>query len=230
MLVAVFAAWLCDDYYFSLKPAWNLIQGHGLRHNVAERVQGFSNPLWTLLLAGNFVVQDVHHTSTLAMSMGLTLGAALLFAFRAAPTPTGAILGLVILAASKSFIDYTSSGLENPLAHLLYLGFLTVWFSAANPARRAPLLCLLAALLACTRLDLSLLVAPPLLLLLRATPPRRWWLLAAGSGSLTEAPPASPDGSKSESPSPGIGCCCDVNIQNIVKKNEKPFRYMYDLT
>ena len=136
MLVAVFAAWLCDDYYFSLKPAWNLIQGHGLRHNVAERVQGFSNPLWTLLLAGNFVVQDVHHTSTLAMSMGLTLGAALLFAFRAAPTPTGAILGLVILAASKSFIDYTSSGLENPLAHLLYLGFLTVWFSAANPARR----------------------------------------------------------------------------------------------
>jgi hypothetical protein len=44
-------AWVCDDSFISLRYAQNLIDGHGLVYNAGERVEGYSNLLWTLLLA-----------------------------------------------------------------------------------------------------------------------------------------------------------------------------------
>jgi hypothetical protein len=38
-----------DDSYISLRYADNLVAGNGLVFNVGERVEGFTNPLWTLL-------------------------------------------------------------------------------------------------------------------------------------------------------------------------------------
>lgn len=40
-----------DDAYISFRYARNLAEGHGLVWNAGERVEGFSNPLWVLLLA-----------------------------------------------------------------------------------------------------------------------------------------------------------------------------------
>jgi hypothetical protein len=40
-----------EDVYISFRYALNLIRGNGLVYNVGERVEGFSNPSWTLLLA-----------------------------------------------------------------------------------------------------------------------------------------------------------------------------------
>ena len=42
-------------------------------------------------------------------------------------SPAKAVLGFSILIFSKAFIDYSSSGLENPLTHLLILIFLSVF-------------------------------------------------------------------------------------------------------
>ena len=42
-------AWMCDDAYISFRSADNLIHGFGLTWNIDERVQVFTNPLWTLL-------------------------------------------------------------------------------------------------------------------------------------------------------------------------------------
>ncbi len=166
MAVVVSSGWLSDDYYFSLKAARLLVDGYGLQHNAAERVQGFSNPLWTLLLAGNFLLSDQHYVTTLVLSFLVTLGVALILATKVARTTGGALLGLVILASSKAFVDYSSSGLENPLGHLLFISFLATWYATPFPRDRSGRLSLLAALLICTRLDLSLLVLPHLLLLL----------------------------------------------------------------
>jgi hypothetical protein len=44
-------AWVCDDSFISLRYAENLVDGHGLVYNVGERVEGYTNLLWTLLLA-----------------------------------------------------------------------------------------------------------------------------------------------------------------------------------
>jgi hypothetical protein len=43
---------LFDDAMISMRYAYNLAHGNGLVWNVGERVQGFTNPLWTLYMAG----------------------------------------------------------------------------------------------------------------------------------------------------------------------------------
>ena len=40
-----------DDAYISLRYAWNLVDGNGLVWNPGEYVEGFSNPVFTLLCA-----------------------------------------------------------------------------------------------------------------------------------------------------------------------------------
>ena len=42
---------IADDALISLRYAWNLAHGHGLVWNAGERVEGFTNPLWTLYAA-----------------------------------------------------------------------------------------------------------------------------------------------------------------------------------
>jgi len=44
-------AWACDDAFISFRYAQNLVEGHGLVYNVGERVEGYTNLLWTLMLA-----------------------------------------------------------------------------------------------------------------------------------------------------------------------------------
>ena len=46
-----FLGWIPDDAYISFQYARSLAEGDGLVFNPDERVEGFSNPLWTLLLA-----------------------------------------------------------------------------------------------------------------------------------------------------------------------------------
>jgi len=51
--------WACDDAYISMRYARNLVDGHGLIFNPgapAERVEGYSNFSWTMLLALGFVL------------------------------------------------------------------------------------------------------------------------------------------------------------------------------
>ena len=40
-----------DDAFISFRYAFNLVHGHGLTWNPGERVQGYTNLLWTLLMA-----------------------------------------------------------------------------------------------------------------------------------------------------------------------------------
>lgn len=176
------SGWICDDYYLSLRAAWNLAHGYGLVYNPGERVQAFTNPLWTLLLAGNCLITDDHYPATVALSLAALLGILLLLARLAAPHPGALMIGLLLLAGSKSFVDYSTSGLENPLSHLLYLAFLVRWSGGLEkrPCQRAGQLGLLAALLIWNRLDLALLVLPHLVALLWRMPRAVWRPLALG--------------------------------------------------
>ncbi len=171
-LCAVLArsAWLGDDCYFSLRSAYNLAHGHGLRFNVAERVQAFTNPLWTLLSVPIFLLGLNEYLGMLALSLAVTLASAWVLLRHLAPHWGAALLALALLCCSKAFVDYGSSGLESPLLYLLYLGFLARWTRDTRPEDHPLLLGLLAALLACTRLDTILLVAPHLALVLYRRP------------------------------------------------------------
>jgi arabinofuranosyltransferase len=55
MAVAVglsFGAVTQDDAFISFRYAENLVQGHGLVFNIGEWVEGYTNLLWTLMMAG----------------------------------------------------------------------------------------------------------------------------------------------------------------------------------
>src|SRR5512144_1358529 len=44
--------WLCDDAYISFRYVRNFVEGRGLVFNAGERVEGYTNFLWVLELAG----------------------------------------------------------------------------------------------------------------------------------------------------------------------------------
>ena len=131
-------AWMCDDAYISFRVADNLVHGYGLRWNVAERVQAFSNPLWTLTIATlYFFTRDVYYTG-LVVSLALSLAAAWLLAFRVAATRHHALLALVLLSLSKAFVDYSTENVNtgaplNPYG-LIQPGILTLKADLENLA------------------------------------------------------------------------------------------------
>ena len=169
MLLFGFAAvmlrttWLCDDAYISFRTVDNLASGLGPVWNADERVQGFTNPLWVFLLtAGYLLSHEIFFTSHL-LQIALSLTAVLLLVYRIASSRIHAAAALGLLALSKSFMDYTSSGLENALIHAVLAGFYTVYFCSKSP-RRLLYLSLLASAGMLARMDTALLFFSPLAL------------------------------------------------------------------
>ncbi|MEM9775601.1 MAG: hypothetical protein AAF902_13555, partial [Chloroflexota bacterium] len=135
MLQIVFAAWLSDDAYITLRTVENAANGYGLRWNVIERVQVYTHPLWMfLLLGGRLLTGEVFYASYL-VSFGCTLAALAVLFGRLSPSRTNTLIGLLLLVTSASFIDYSTSGLENPLSHLLLIIF--VWLFISSDFKQA---------------------------------------------------------------------------------------------
>ena len=117
-----------DDAYISFRYAQNAILGHGLFFNPGERVEGFTNFLWTTLmipLEGAHV--DVGRAS---MILGVLFGLATLWLVvrfaRTVGAPRGAgILAAFLLALDGSFALWAVAGLETLLfAFLIFAGAL----------------------------------------------------------------------------------------------------------
>jgi arabinofuranosyltransferase len=155
-------AWLSDDAFITLRTVDNFWNGYGLRWNPIERVQAYTHPLWMLVLAAAYGVTREPHLTTLAVSLGVTAASVWLLFRRL--TPAGRAVAFLPLAGSRAFVDYSTSGLENPLSHLLLAAFWLLALADAPPSRRRLLtLTTLASLCMLTRLDLALLTAPGLL-------------------------------------------------------------------
>ncbi len=114
-----------DDAYISFRYAQNAIRGAGLFFNPGERVEGFTNFLWTTLmipLEGARV--DVGRASmVLGVLFGLaTLWLAVRFA-RTVGAPRGAgWLAVFLLAVDGSFALWAVAGLETALFAFLVFG------------------------------------------------------------------------------------------------------------
>lgn len=131
LVTIIKTAWLSDDAYISFRVVDNLVNGYGLRWNIAERVQVFTNPLWTLLISGfYFFTHEIYFTVTF-VSIVISLFAVGLVVFnrRITTSVSGATLILLIFIFSKAFTDYSTPGLENPMIYLCLAGFMAVLFS-----------------------------------------------------------------------------------------------------
>jgi arabinofuranosyltransferase len=85
-----------------------------------------------------------------------------LFTARVAVAVLPALIGMAILVLSHAFVDYSTSGLENPLAHLLLVLFLLVYLTRPVDRRTLLWLSLLAGLATLNRMDNILLLLPAL--------------------------------------------------------------------
>jgi arabinofuranosyltransferase len=174
VLAAGARAWVCDDAYITFRTIDNFSRGLGLRWNPAERVQAYTHPLWMALMVAARAATGEFFYSSIALSLALSAAALVVFLRGIAGGFDLAGLGLVALLSSRAFLDYSTSGLENPLVHLLLALFLAAWLRPA-PATRARTfsLALIASLLATTRLDLLVLLSLPLFEIVRDRPVRR---------------------------------------------------------
>ncbi len=159
--VVVRNAWLSDDAYITFRTVDNFVNGYGLTWNVAERVQTYTHPLWLLLLSGVYALTHEIFFSALALSILISLVTVAWIAL-AARSPLWGGVGILILTFSKAFTDYSTSGLENPLSHLLLAAFLLVYLRRELNAATLFWLSFLAALGIVNRVDTLLLYLPAL--------------------------------------------------------------------
>ena len=152
-------AWICDDAYITFRTVDNLIHGYGMRWNVDERVQGFTHPLWMLLVAVPYFVTREPYFTAIALNVLLSLTAMTIYVRAIAASTTAAVLGVLVLTASAAFTDFSTSGLENSLEHALLAVFLAVYWRERQH-RRFLWLGGSVALLMITRIDTALLVLP----------------------------------------------------------------------
>jgi arabinofuranosyltransferase len=185
LFTAVFLknAWVDEDAYITFRTLEQLFSGNGLRWNPHERVQTFTHPLWLVALG---VVRVVVHDPYPAVLL-LSFGCLLIGAWALGRLFTGGwerALIFVLLLSSRSFMDFTSSGLENPLAYALLSVFLLLLLRPREAGERADAarlfrLTLVFALLLLTRHDLATLVSPAWLMVV-------WQSREQGVGQLAQ--------------------------------------------
>ena len=115
-----------DDAFISFRYAQSAIRGYGLVFNPGERVEGFTNFLWTIaMIPLEGARADVGRASMLlgALFALATMWLAMRFA-KIVDAPRGvAIITAFLLAADGSFVLWSVSGLETPLfAFLIFAG------------------------------------------------------------------------------------------------------------
>lgn len=176
-------AWMVDDAYITLRTVDNFVNGLGLTWNPIERVQAYTHPLWMFALSALYFVTREHFIVPLVFSFALLL--LMIFYVRkrfASDAAWKIFLFVGLLVVSKAFFDYTSSGLENPLTHLLVVVFYGMWLldPVEDPEarlKRYPRLLLVAALAFFNRIDTLLMFMPALtwetIALARVSGPRR---------------------------------------------------------
>ncbi len=152
-------AWVSDDAYISLRMVDNLLAGRGFVWNAGERVLAATNPLWMLLLAPFMGASGEEYASTLALG-ALCSGGTLWLLVRGASSTWAAALAVGVIALSRAMVDYSTSGLENPLTWLLLAVFVTLWSRPERGPRDLLGLTGVAALSVVNRMDVALLFAP----------------------------------------------------------------------
>lgn len=120
-VVIIAHAAVMEDPYISFRVVDNVVHGDGLRWSIDERVQPSTNILWMLLHVPFYWVWRNIYAVTLLLSLLCTAVAvfAPLYTFKR-QTLTVVALFVVPLALSGTFVNYSTSGFENPLQHALF--------------------------------------------------------------------------------------------------------------
>lgn len=142
-----------DDAYISFRYAQNLVRGQGLVFNPGERVEGYSNFLWTILLA--LAIQARLPLVLTSRILGVLLGLGVIWMTIRFTRSIGGREGVVpllagaIVAGNSAFAYWSTGGLETALfAFLITAGLYSGLAPDVSPRGRvfAPFLLGLACL------------------------------------------------------------------------------------
>jgi hypothetical protein len=156
---AIRLAWVCDDAFISFRYAENLSNGLGLVYNAGERVEGYSNFLWTIAMAA--AVKAGLDPVRFSEGAGLVCFAATILLllrtglriFRERPEKRLYLpLAAVGLSLHRDARVFATGGLETALFALLATAVVIFAVEARSP-RRHLLVGFLAVLAALTRPD-----------------------------------------------------------------------------
>jgi arabinofuranosyltransferase len=170
-------AWISDDAAITLRCVLNLLHGYGATFNIDERVQPYTHPLWFLIISVLSVLTRNVFASTFVLSIAVSMTSLWLLLTRVARNFRAGVLAASVLLLSKAYVDFSTSGLENPLAHLLIL-------AAVLSATSAITFFLICSLVYLTRPDLLVLLVPLALLVVteyREAPRRLVQAVAIGA-------------------------------------------------
>jgi len=108
-----------DDSFIALRYVWRLLHGHGLTWTDGERVEGYSDLLWLLLIAAGGIFDGDLVMVSRFMGVVTTMGAVLAIAFAYRPRRLAEMLpplvgGLAIVLTSP-VVAWSIGGLEQPL-------------------------------------------------------------------------------------------------------------------
>jgi arabinofuranosyltransferase len=131
--------YICDDAFISFRSWENLLLDNNFSYNAGERVQAYTNVLWTLLTGSlKFLIYGRDTDPNNYWNIVLTLSFVFCFATiykiyhltsKATSNNKWAIaFYFALLFSSKVFIDFTSSGLEYPLAYFVITLFYIRYF------------------------------------------------------------------------------------------------------
>lgn len=163
MVSVLRVAWIGDDALITLRTALNLTHGWGPGFNATEAVQSYTHPLWFLIWVGVGSLSHQWILGILVVSMCFTGAAVGLVLWSTRSVPRLIISGGLLLL-SNAFIEYATSGLENPLSYLAVAALLAISLRPHHrdfPTLVMPILVgLSAAALLLSRLDYIVLLAP----------------------------------------------------------------------
>ena len=147
-------AWIAEDAFITLRVAKNIVHGHGPVWNLDDRVQVFTHPLWMMLLTlTQWLVPNHTPLAVIWLCIVMTLIAIVLF-LRDITSRWVLVVAVILMLSSKAFIDFSTSGLENPLLYILVVLFAHEYLGKQRTFRLA----FIAALTAVTRADAAALV------------------------------------------------------------------------
>jgi arabinofuranosyltransferase len=173
-LLVLRSAWVSDDAIITFRVVENFLAGYGLGYNPFVRVQVFTHPLWMFSISFVYLIERMFipsipnalfYVTSLLSVVFSALALFFLLTKISKQTVLSFILTVLTLSLSNSFIDYSTSGLENPLTHFLLILFVIV-FIAEKPNLLH--LSFIASLVMLNRIDAFVLVAPALLF--------AWWV------------------------------------------------------
>ncbi|MDP8239944.1 MAG: hypothetical protein P9X24_12710 [Candidatus Hatepunaea meridiana] len=123
-LFAFYHPKLVDDAFISFRYAKNLVEGNGLVFNPGERVEGYTNFLWVIFMAGGLLIGVQPEHFAIYLSIPIYIGCLVLtylLALKILKRRTLSLIVMTLVGTNWTVASFATSGLETPLQLLEFL-------------------------------------------------------------------------------------------------------------